>query len=1444
MDLERLGKMSSNRAGYNTAAKALQKVYGTGNFSWVKEQAQKEEEEKEKKKLEEEAKRYEETQKKQKENGLLESALSGAGEVLDGAIKGGQRGLGGLVNSISTGFDSEETKKKNEELDKELGINNLSGAGQAAATVASIISGLPAGMAQAVGETGRNLFDVSKDTTVQGLSAADRNSRNAKLREMTARADADPSLWDNKEFTDELRSYAQETNERLSKANEYLRNSDTAKKDKTEVGARAAEAVVDLATFGGSSAFKELGEQGVKSAAKAIGKEGTESILTREILGKVAKDGTAKSLLGRTASNAATGAIEGSVGGALGAVGDKGDEATVQDLIQGGLQGAAMGAVFSAGKGAFDKLSGADEKTMTKAVAQDEPDAIKTIKDRFEVDDANAKQMLDDYKTELSTDAKLEAKKIETPDSVIDEYINQLDNDNPALQVARDKTEEFINTYDEVNKLESADPEFLRANNLTNDDLGRRLAYNDVLQQDEQLGETVADLSDHVATAESAIEQLNNEKMNYAYSIEKDALDQKYDDMIMDARMNGVDVDISALQEEYDAANTLLQAKYPDQVETVMQLDQALEGATRNNFEASAKLDEIQRGITDQVDKRYTQYSIPDYTKVDEAISTRKSRLEEINKEVEQAEKRVNTQPTSVRDADDRIAVAQSGEAPELKTKSGEIDQQKTGSYLTKTKEEKTQIETKQANKKLSEGDELELSDRQKIIADEAAKVSWKKRDSVLQLFESPEKKLKAIGAEELAESLDQSTVKTSYGIHTDIQELKKNGIDKLSKTDNTKVVRALEGDLDASDLTSKQRKAYEFSKNWFENWADKLGLEKDQRIENYFAHILPKDKNGKQYIPDELSPSVKKLFKGDVRAGNIDNSRLANNQNYDLNVFDVMKSYSAQANKKAYLEPALKDIELAMRSTADMKFANYLNDLGSFTRGDTQAIDKIMNDATGGVYGKALDAYRNANYGANLGGNTRSMVQNLTQGVNTVSSTGTKNYLVGLGNANKALVEYASGNSNKFDTYHKYGILEGMTLSEGKKVSSLKGIQNKITGVSMAPFQATEQFNRITAFEAGVSKFKNRFSEKYWDNPDLLDNAKMTAKSKAEYRKLIARSDNYEDAMNKYGANIAKETQFKFSEADTPPILRSKTGKTILQYKGSVIKSMEYVASVFGGTGKEWYDAYKSGEISLRDLQNTAKAARYVAATSALTTVTSSLMGQGIENFFPNPIEVFTEGSPFVTLFTGDQYGTTGLAQVLSGSEDVYDDDGNEITGLAKNMELLKQFGTENFLPGVIPGYNQARRIEQTNDAIDTGVATSRNGNAKFTVGEDERLQSYLFGVSNTKGGREYTENEQMPLSSTDSEKVLSAPKEQRDEYYEFYRAAENITGKQEWRDKISKTYNDGQVEKAKRYAKEFNDQVSEKMAPYYSKYPNMASQLEDELNNKLYIKPKYLYK
>ena len=600
---------------------------------------------------------------------------------------------------------------------------------------------------------------------------------------------------------------------------------------------------------------------------------------------------------------------------------------------------------------------------------------------------------------------------------------------------------------------------------------------------------------------------------------------------------------------------------------------------------------------------------------------------------------------------------------------------------------------------------------------------------------------------------------------------------------------------------------------------------------------------SSQRVLPIELSDVLVNNEKLKTKAGNVDYSRLTDSENFIKDPFKVAAAYAKQAERRINMEPAFKEMNRYIGSAdIDTKTAAYIQRYGRHMMGYQQGLDRWVNNISDSVVNaipgvdvqnsgtKAIGAVRNNAYRANLQMNPATAIRNLTQGTNTVAVIGFKAHARGTIQLLREMVGDAKGSSKMFTEMRDVAGIFDDTFHQHGEVKMVKKFMDKVDKAGWAMFTFTEKINRGSAYLGARAKY------------------------------LDTHPGDIQGAI-KYASRVVSDTQFHFNDMELPPILRSKTGRGIAQYQSFNIKQAEFLLDMFGGGAKE-LKQLANGEIKMSDMVHAAQALRWSAANLAVTGMAAGLLGYKFQDAIPNPMDPRNFGSPMMQLMMGDNKTKDGIEDVIFGTTknkfyDYVDADGNKVSKetydadpelysveeIRDPIELRKR-ALENFVTDTIPGvavpwYTQGKKTLTSLETSDRGYAETQGGTLTYMTDERDslgKIKGAVLGESTTRESQEFYKDKKY-LSKNDSDAVKEAPKDMQRQYYDFFRAADKITGRKQANEEINRLYETGQVERARDKAAEFNGKVDAKMDDFYSKYEYIDPDLEEKLKKSVYI-------
>ncbi len=389
--------------------------------------------------------------------------------------------------------------------------------------------------------------------------------------------------------------------------------------------------------------------------------------------------------------------------------------------------------------------------------------------------------------------------------------------------------------------------------------------------------------------------------------------------------------------------------------------------------------------------------------------------------------------------------------------------------------------------------------------------------------FRTPERVLKKIGL--WAESQDLRTQYDGY-----LKELSGN-INKVTqwskmvpKSSNPRIFKWLDGqDIQLNDTELKVGNEI---KTWLGEWADRLGLPKDERIGHYITHIFDD-----QLIKKEFDEDLAKIIRDQVPGSVYDpflQKRLGA-QGYVEDTWKALDAYVKRGTRKVYMDPVLEKLSTKADHLEESQWdyvKKYIDHVNMRPTKFDNWLDNSIKQMIGYRLGQRPTSVitkflRQMTYRGMLGGNISSALKNLSQGINTYAKLGEKYTTIGyaklLSPANhKELLEQ--------------GVL-GQGFVEDRVLSSGKRALQRLDNVLFSFFEGAERINRGAAYFGGKAK---------------------ALKSGATEEEAIA-----------FGKKMVRDTQFTFGSIDTPVAFQGDIAKTLLQFQSYTTKQVEFLSEM-----------------------------------------------------------------------------------------------------------------------------------------------------------------------------------------------------------------------------------------------------------------------------------------
>jgi len=381
----------------------------------------------------------------------------------------------------------------------------------------------------------------------------------------------------------------------------------------------------------------------------------------------------------------------------------------------------------------------------------------------------------------------------------------------------------------------------------------------------------------------------------------------------------------------------------------------------------------------------------------------------------------------------------------------------------------------------------------------------------------------------------------------------------KVTPEANEKIFNWLDGDKSVVLDPTEKQVATEI-KTWLGQFADRLGMAKDERISDYITHIFPASSGGE--IPEEIAKQIRYNIPGEVYSPY--QLKREGVEGYIKDTWRALDAYAKNATRKIHMDDALAEAKThapGLEDSQEQYLRRYISNINLRpSELDTQ-IDNGLKQVFGYRFGvrpqkNILSSARRIVSRAKLGLSVNNALKNLTQGVNTFSELGTKYTLRGY----KDL--FTQGGKELKEN----GVLTNPII-EDRLHDGVRKFWEKADKVIWANFEATEKINRGAAYYGAKAR--------------ALDAGK-----------------SMEEAIYE-AVKTANKTQFTFGPIDTPVGLNSEIFKTLAQFQTFNIKQLEFLA-----------EKARKGEV--------AALARYVASGALVYGSLGSALGMSWTDVLP----------------------------------------------------------------------------------------------------------------------------------------------------------------------------------------------------------------------------------
>lgn len=914
-----------------------------------------------------------------------------------------------------------------------------------------------------------------------------------------------------------------------------------------------------------------------------------------------------------------------------------------------------------------------------------------------------------------------------------------------------------------------------------------------------------------------------------------------------------------------------LSAKNPDGYAEMVMNDQALETVTRAKMDAETNLQSLMSTLDKQARKEADVLAnTPDPDKVLQHQNLLEAKKAKLQQRLDDAQKRYENPNTTLSHVDEELMNLQEGSHPLV------VEGASKPKLFTRFKELNDE-RAKLSAKNVAEEDPniIKTPQEQEDIAtaalEEVQNTSTKWGSRLASSFQQPANKLRAAGYGKLADQRTDAII--TYNRQAHDTKLAMQAWGKQAKGNSSKdLFRAANGDEAALEkLTPGGRIVVEQWQAMRKELGAKMGLpeellERDYYIPHLFVDVKkqPKliaiqgklkaaqdeidagklegtDLKRKESYVKKLNDEIKEMVGKDnlnkyedfIRdKGDYSNRFLKKREGaegYEENFWKAVDAYNGAANTKINLEPAMRTMADARELTEEAGMQKFLQNEIDKMRGTKADLDRELdnwfNDFTkntkvpDNLGTKSLRGFRHATSLSHIGFSINSAVNTLAQAAVMPGSLNIDGSLYGLYKAFQMTGKLAKNKAfksdiSKFEHMQRMGVFEGS--SHILPDQTLNKYANKLNKAAYSGITGADRLLRMATYEGAMLKGGRQGLE----GKDL----------------------------ERYVYERVNEVNQNFSKLETPHAFRSQVAKTmgslITFAPGMIVRSAEIGGKALKGgadiIGKTATGQPLTRAEFMKDVDDISKGIFTMLAVAGVGQVIGRVTGQ--DEVVPNPFDSGFYSSPALQFLFGSEYKSGFMGAMTSQAGDEYDENGNNVT----QGERSQQFWNEVIPSFLIPGYSQGKRTLEGIDVSNKGfseTAPNEEGESRIRYQADPAndLQRAIFGQYSTPEGKEYVDNLGRPggdsLSPSKSAMIKEAPQELQKQYYDFFRAADSVTGRTDANKEVTRLFKEGQTQKARRVAQEFNAKVDEKMGGFFSEYNYVDPELEDELKSSVYI-------
>lgn len=419
-------------------------------------------------------------------------------------------------------------------------------------------------------------------------------------------------------------------------------------------------------------------------------------------------------------------------------------------------------------------------------------------------------------------------------------------------------------------------------------------------------------------------------------------------------------------------------------------------------------------------------------------------------------------------------AVTESKEIPEIKSESVSDDEMAESHRLVEEARARSSDFLENWGKKdIPDKYDVQPGTWQAMLKDYSRNLPGDSKVDILDYLRTPEHVLERVGLQPASELLQNAKDSYRTTLAKELDKIKgwKDEVQKDGNPDSSRrIFKYLDGEFKEtkSEMTETEYATAQKIKNYFKQWADRLGLPEENRVSNYVTHLFADtDEHGATVFDD---PEMKNMM-ADQPAKSVYDPFLQkriNKPGYKQDVWAALDAYAKRGTRKEAFDPALSKLESMARPMDDSVY-EYVTHLTHQINMRPARLDTLVDNLlkkTPGIGDKIGDRPVNRFTSkmraifnrAAVGLNVRSAVRILSQGANTYAKLGEKYTVLGYYD----FIKNAAGRN--LQDLVDAGVLKDSFIQD-RKVGVYKSLLQKIEPALYTMFDTADKINRGSAF-------------------------------------------------------------------------------------------------------------------------------------------------------------------------------------------------------------------------------------------------------------------------------------------------------------------------------------------------------------------------------------------